>query len=83
MKKESMQEVLNQMTPKQLEGLRFLTESGRLEDLVKDLVANLELTTTSKSTKKESKKKEMTAMEASLVEQGLSLEEAREWLSET
>ena len=52
MKKESMQEVLNQMTPKQLEGLRFLTESGRLEDLVKDLVANLELTTTSKSTKK-------------------------------
>ena len=83
MKKESMQEVLNQMTPKQLEGLRFLTESGRLEDLVKELVANLELTTTSKSTKKESKKKEMTAMEASLVEQGLSLEEAREWLSET
>ena len=83
MKKESMQEVLNQMTPKQLEGLRFLTESGRLEDLVKDLVANLELTNTSKSTKKESKKKEMTAMEASLVEQGLSLEEAREWLSET
>ncbi len=83
MKKESMQEVLNQMTPKQLEGLRFLTESGRLEDLVKDLVANLELTTTSKSPKKESKKKEMTAMEASLVEQGLSLEEAREWLSVT
>ena len=83
MKKESMQEVLNQMTPKQLEGLRFLTESGRLEDLVKELVANLELTTTSKSTKKESKKKKMTAMEASLVEQGLSLEEAREWLLET
>ena len=89
MKKESMQEVLNQMTPKQLEGLRFLTESGRLEDLVKDLVANLELTTTSKSTKTEAVQPQNSTQASEiksdpfkedLIRRGFSPEEAEIWL---
>ena len=81
MKKRSLQSALKQLTPKQIEGLRILTESGGLEELVKDLEYNLGLPHASESTKTKSKDKTMTAMEESLVEQGLSLEEAREWLS--
>ena len=54
---------------------------GNLEELVKDMVRNLDLPHACESTKTKSKDKTMTAMEESLVEQGLSLEEAREWLS--
>ena len=82
MKKGSLKSVLKQMTPKQVEGLRILTESGLLEELVKDMELNLDVSLACESTKTKSKDKTMTAMEESLVEQGLSLEEAREWLSE-
>ena len=81
MKKGSLKSALKQMTPKQVEGLRILTESGLLEELVKDIVHNLDLPHACESTKTKSKDKTMTAMEESLVEQGLSLEEARDWLS--
>ena len=81
MKKGSLESVLKQMTPKQVEGLRILTESGLLEELVKDMVLNVDLPHACESTKTKSKDKTMTAMEESLVEQGFSLEEARDWLS--
>ena len=55
MKKRSMQKVLSQMTPKQIEGLRLLTESGKLEELVKDMEHNLRLADDSKSSNSKSK----------------------------
>ena len=57
MKKRSMQSLLSQMTPKQIEGLRILTESGKLEELVKDMEHNLGLTDASKSSNSKSKKR--------------------------
>ena len=81
MKKGSLKSVLKQMTPKQVEGLRILTESGLLEELVKDMELNLDMPHAYESTKTKSNDKTMTAMEESLVEQGFSLEEARDWLS--
>ena len=81
MEKKSEDSGLNRMSSKQLKAMRLLTESGDLEKLLNDSKPSTSSKTSPSNSTKRGKRKPP-PMEASLMAEGLSLEEANDWLSE-